>query len=356
MRRYLLFVNQPYSYSILRPLQEEIRKRGDDAAWFVAGCSAAPLLPDEHRLTTVKGVMEYDACATFAPGDWVPYFFPGIKVEVFHGLARNKRGHSSEDESDHYRIRGFFDLYCTHASKDTKKFGELAQQYKYFSVAKTGWPKLDPLFDNRHTGERLRNEGERPVVFFASTFSRSVTAAPQLLSTIANLSQNDRWQFIVTFHPKSDPAITDQYRALAGPNLRFVESHEDLLPILPEADVMLCDTSSIMFEFMFLDRPVVTLNTKMPGPYLIDVNSPDRVEQALETALGRPPELMSAARALCDELHGFRDGKSSARVIDAVDEFLTGEKGELRGKPLNILRKIKVRRRLKRELRKSAEY
>lgn len=351
MRRYLFFVNQPYSYSILRPLQDEIRSRGDEAAWFVAGCSAEPLRPDEQRLKTVADVMAYQATATFVPGDWVPYFFPGIKVEVFHGMARNKRGHSSENESDHYRIRGWFDLYCTHAVSDTAKFQTLAQQHQHFAVAHTGWPKLDPLMSKPVAGRRKRADGELPVVFFASTFSRSVTAAPALVDKIAELAASGRWQFIVTLHPKMDPAVVQQYRSLAGENLRFVESDEDLLPFLPQADVMLCDTSSIMFEFMFLDRPVVTFRTKMPGPYLIDVDAVEELEPALVKAMDYPDGLMSAARSLCDDLHSFRDGASSARVLNAIDNFLAKEKADLRSKPLNLLRKIKVRRRLRRELR-----
>lgn len=351
MRRYLFFVNQPYSYSILRPLQYEIRSRGDEAAWFVAGCSAEPLRPDEQRLKTVADVMAYQATATFVPGDWVPYFFPGIKVEVFHGMARNKRGHSSENESDHYRIRGWFDLYCTHAVSDTAKFQALALQHQHFAVAHTGWPKLDPLMSKPVAGRRKRADGELSVVFFASTFSRSVTAAPALVDKIAELAVSGRWQFIVTLHPKMDPAVVQQYRGLAGENLRFVESNEDLLPILPQADVMLCDTSSIMFEFMFLDRPVVTFRTKMPGPYLIDVDAVEELEPALAKAMDYPDELMSAARSLCDDLHSFRDGASSKRVVDAVEDFIAHKKAGLKGKPLNLLRKLKVRRRLRREMR-----
>lgn len=352
MKKYLFFVNQPYSYSILRPLQEEIRKRGDDVAWFVAGCTTAPLRSDEKHLKTVAEVMEYNAIATFVPGDWVPYFFPGIKVEVFHGLARNKRGHTSEDESDHYRIRGWFDLYCTHAERDTAKFQELAEKHRHFAVAHTGWPKLDPLFSQPERGKRELKEGELPVVFYASTFSRSVTSAPDLVEKIGELSRSGRWKFIVTLHPKMDAGLVERYRRLAGENLRFVESDEDLLPILPEADVMLCDTSSIMFEFMFLDRPVVTYRTKMPGPYLINVDEAEDVEIALEEALAAPDELMKAMRRLCDELHSFSDGKSSARVLDAVDRFLRNEYLMDNPKPLNIFRKIKVRRRLRKELKR----
>jgi len=145
--------------------------------------------------------------------------------------------------------------------------------------------------------------------------------------------------------------VVKQYRALAGSNLRFVESDEDLLPILPQADVMLCDTSSIMFEFMFLDRPVVTYRTKMPGPYLIDVSKVESLEDALEKALQYPQDLMAATRELCDDLHSFKDGRSSERVLDAVDDFIDNGHRKLKSKPLNLLRKFKVRRRLIRELR-----
>lgn len=353
MRRYLFFVNQPYSYSILRPLQTEIRRRGDEVAWFVAGCSAAPLKPDEKRLKTVKEVEAYGAEATFVPGDWVPYFFPGIKVEVFHGMARNKRGHKSEDESDHYRIRGWFDLYCTHAEKDTEKFQALAQELGHFAVAKTGWPKLDPLLREVTCGERIRGESEPPTVFFASTFSRSVTCAPQLADKIEELSQSGKWQFIVTLHPKMDESTVERYRSMQGANLRFVESDEDLMPLLSEADLMLCDTSSIMFEFMFLQRPVVTFRTKMPGPYLIDIQTVEQLEDGLMQAVQRPQGLLEAQKHLCRDLHVFFDGLSSERVLDAVDQFLTVKKQTLKSKPLNLLRKLKVRRRLRKELAKT---
>ncbi len=350
MARYLFFVNQPYSYSILRPLQAAIRARGDEAAWFVAGCSTAPLKDDEQRLETVREVMEYQADATFVPGDWVPWFFPGIKVEVFHGLARNKRGHESEAESDHYRIRGWFDLYCTHAETDTERFRELAREKGFFSVAHTGWPKLDPLLKQAVGSASPAERRDRPTVFFASTFSRSVTAAPALYDEIARMADSGRWHFLVTLHPKMDPDWVACYRALAGPNLTFIESDEDLIPYLPQADVMLCDTSSIMFEFMFLDRPVVTLNTRMPGPWLIDVTAPGDVEPALERALERPESLVSQMRAYCRELHSFMDGRSSERVLEAVDWFLQEERHRLGRKPLNLWRKVRIWFRLRRDL------
>lgn len=352
MRRFLFFVNQPYSYSILRPLQAEILRRGHEVAWFVAGCSPASLLPEEKRLRSVTEVMEYGAEATFVPGDWVPYFFPGIKVEVFHGMARNKRGHSNEDESDHYRIRGWFDLYCTHAEKDTQKFQELARVHGHFTVARTGWPKLDPLMAQGVRGPRQTEPDDIPVVFFASTFSRSVTAAPALADEIEAMAKSGHWKFIVTMHPKMEPEVVQRYRGMAGQNLTFVESDVDLMPLLAGADVMLCDTSSIMFEFMFLDRPVVTFRTKMPGPYLLDVTEIGDLEGALRRALSRPPDMLGAARALCDDLHPDKDGQSSARVLDAVEAYLS-DPPKLSPKPRNFLRKLKVRRRLRRELKKT---
>lgn len=354
MRHYLFFVNQPYAYSILRPLQAEIRRRGDQAAWCVAGCSTAPLAADE-QLLTLKEARAYPAVATFVPGDWVPHFLPGIKVEVFHGLARNKRGHASEAESDHYTIRGWFDLYCTHAATDTAKFTALADSHGHFRVAKTGWPKLDPLFaEGAPAGPRRRGNDEPPVVFYASTFSRTITSAPAMESVIARLAESGNWRFLVTLHPKMNPEVVARYRALSGPNLHFIDSNADLLPRLAEADVMLCDTSSIMFEFMFLDRPVVTYRSRMAGPWLLDVDNVNEVEPALAHALKRPPGLLEAARELCHDLHEFTDGQSSARVLEAVDDVLAAGPARRR-KPLNLWRKLKMRKRLHKALRNTAQ-
>lgn len=347
MKRYLFFVNQPYSYAVLRPLQDEIRARGDEAAWFFNGCPTDRLKPDEMQLTTVEAVKRYRPIAVFAPGPWVPHFFPGLKVHVFHGFSINKRGSGTEETSTHYRIRGLFDLYCTQGGKDTVMFQKLADRDGSFSVVKTGWPKLDTLFSADYDARaRLGLPKDLPIVLYASTFSRAITSAPQLVDTISQLARDSGWHFLVTLHPKMDSKTVAAYRQMQSEHLSFYESDLEVLPLLKAADAMLCDTSSIMFEFMMLDKPVVTYRTRMPGDYLINVNDAARIQPALGKALTRPPTLMAAARRFCRELHEFSDGRSSARVLDAVDDHIENHARQLRAKPLNLIRKLKIRKKM----------
>ncbi len=323
-----------------------IRARGDEVAWFVQGMDTHQLRADELHLQTLPDVLKYQPAAVFAPGNWVPDFFPGIKVEVFHGLANDQTG-----KRGHFRIRGLFDLYCTHAPEVTRQFQRLASQYRTFAVTETGWPKLDPLFDqqkcliDQHPDFRASLGSNRPVVLYSSTFSPSLTSAPALFNTIRALTRNGHYHWLITLHPKTPTNLVEQYQGLAGQNCTFIDSSFTVLPLLKSADAMLCDTSSIALEYMLLDKPLVTFRTKAPGPHLINITRPEEITPALDRALTRPSDLQKAARHYIDGLHPYRDGQSSVRVLKAVDDFIQlNTQATLKRKPLNLWRKIKMRR------------
>jgi CDP-glycerol glycerophosphotransferase (TagB/SpsB family) len=342
MANYLFYCQELYCLSILRPVQEVIRENGWKAAWFFENPDKGPdcLTPDEHRIPDVKAVLQYDPDAVLAPGNLVPDFFPGVKVQIFHGLADDATG-----KKGHYKIRGFFDLYCTRSPAETRIFQELARKKGHFDVAETGWPKLDPLFQ-RHDGLKNELNTSKPVVLFASTFSPSLSQARVLVEPISRLAATGRYHFLVTLHPKTRPQIQDRYRRLAGPNLKFFESHENVIPLLQAADVMLCDTSSIGLEFMLLDKPLVTFRNKMPGPHLINVVSETDIAGALDAALSRPPQLMAEAGRFAEQIHPRKDGNSSRRVLDAVNRLMEKGLDHLKPKPMNLYRRLRMRQRL----------
>jgi hypothetical protein len=337
LNRYLFFISQPYSLAVLRPLQAEIRKRGDEAAWYFDGPGAGYLRPDEIRLCSIDDVMAYEARAVFVPGNRVFDFFPGVKVEIFHGFSVNKRS----ENRGHFKIRGLFDLYCTQGPATTVPFQKLAEQHQYFKVKETGWPKMDPLFDGSvHTPPNAR-----PVVLYTSTFTRKLTSAPHLFETIQTLSRKSQWQWLVTFHPRLDRRIVNWYKSIENNNLEFVET-DDVIPLLKRADVMVSDTSSIASEFLLLEKPVVTFRNRKPGRHLIDIYRPEALENAIFQALERPQLLMYAISKYNQEIHPYRDGKSSARVLDATEHFIENEYPSMPEKPMNFFRKWKMRRRV----------
>ncbi len=109
---------------------------------------------------------------------------------------------------------------------------------------------------------------------------------------------------------------------------------------------MISDTSSALNEFLLTYQPVVTFKNRRPGPQLIDIDTPEALLPAIEKALSRPPELMQAIREYADSIHPYRDGRSSERVLDAVDEFIAAGARNPKPKPGNWWRKLKIRKRL----------
>jgi CDP-glycerol glycerophosphotransferase (TagB/SpsB family) len=110
--------------------------------------------------------------------------------------------------------------------------------------------------------------------------------------------------------------------------------------------MMISDTSSALNEFLLTYKPVVTFRNRRPGPQLIDIDSPEQLEPSIEHALRRPPELMLEVRRYADSIHPWRDGQSSERVLQAVDDFITAGGRNPKSKPLNFWRKLKIRRRI----------
>lgn len=342
-KHYLFFVSLTYSFSILRPLQDEIWRRGDDVAWFIEDSCESWLTENEKQLKTIQEVLDYNPIAVFAPGNFVYDFFPGVKVAVFHGYAMKKR---VEKIDDHFTVRGWYDIYCTQGESTTPYFKELEKKYGFFKVYETGWCKVDPFFDKTesHTDQR-----ENPTILYSPTFTKGISSAPFLWETIKQLVETKPWNWIITFHPKlDDPELIQKYKDLADKydNVVFYRSN-DGLNTFRKTDVMLCDSSSIIVEYMFLNKPVVTFRNTHPGNHLLDVINENEIGDAIEKALSRPKELMDNIYTYTMHHEPHRDGKNSARVLDAVDDFIENYKGKIKSKPLNLIRKIKLRLKIK---------
>lgn len=340
-KRYLFFISQDYSFPVLRPLQKEILSRGDEVKWFLYGDEITFdfLQKDEERLYEIQAVVDYKPDAVFVPGNVVPSFISGLKVEVFHGLPSTKA--KKNGQLYHYIIREMFDLYCTQGPSSTEKFKALAKEYGSFHVEETGWCKLDPLFPV----EREENSSKRKSIFFASTFSPRFSKAKVLYPLILEMMTKYDFDWYITLHPKMDLEIVEMYKSINLSNVNFVESTE-LIENFKKSDLMLCDTSSITYEFLTQLKPVVTFQTQKDEAHFINVEDIAKLEETIVTVLNNLDINRENIQKSVMQFHPYIDGKSSARVLDAVEKMLDGKNMPKKRKPLNLIRNFKLRKEL----------
>jgi CDP-glycerol glycerophosphotransferase (TagB/SpsB family) len=336
---YLFYIGQNYSFEILRPLQREILARDGKVAWFIEGdeVDRTKFHRDELVLTSVPEIIDFAPIAVFVPGNTVPRFIPGLKVQVFHGFEWKKKGH--------YRIRDCFDLYCTQGPLFTEEFNKIREKTKskHFEIKETGWPKIDALF--KAPAYEWQSKRAVPTLLYAPTFSPAFTSAADLFDEIKRLALETKWQWIIKFHPKMDVEWIEKFRVLTSDNIHIVDI-ESLASVLQAADVIISDTSSIITEFALLNRPIITYKNSVPEPHLIDIQHAQELEKAIEEALVLSDERILKIQANVAKLHPYRDGASSARLLDATLALIKKGVSHLDNKPTNFVREFKMRMKL----------
>jgi len=342
--RYLFYIAHNYSFEILRPLQKVIQAQGDEVKWLPVGkeITLSYFQEQESVLSSIDEAKAYNPDASFAPGNEIPNFIPGLKIQVFHGLEWKKKGH--------FIIRDFFDLYCTHGPATTTRFKQLAKKHGYFDVVETGWPKLDYLFTTPPMAQLQNLHAEnKKVILYAPTFSPALTSAPELFNEIQRLSEQKNYHWLIKFHPKMATQWVEKYKTLENidneNNVQIIET-SSINELLQTADIMVSDTSSVIGEFSLLNKATVSLNNKEPGDYLVNIQQACELEQAIELALKPSEQLKKSIKDYADDLHPYNDGEAAQRILSATENILKNGKVAKKNKPLNLFRNLKQRNKL----------
>jgi hypothetical protein len=318
-----------------------LKEKGYPVLWFVKEALFSKFPFEEALVTSDMAIVKsFQSDAIFVPGNEVPDYLRGLKVQVFHGLAGEKKGH--------FRIRHYFDLYLTQGPYFTRKFLELKNKFRNFEVMETGWPKLDIYGRDfeKYDSEKhalLNNHTAKHIVLYAPTFSPSMTSAYYLIEEFKELAKNGQYLILIKFHDLMASEMIDAYKQLSIKHDNIVyEEERNIVKFLLMADCMISDTSSVVYEFLLLDKPVITFKSKSKSIRWQNAMQYEGLKTLVETNLKVDP-FKSERKKIGEEYHPYTDGKSALRMVEATERFIE-EHGVPERRKLSYFRRRKIRK------------
>jgi CDP-glycerol glycerophosphotransferase (TagB/SpsB family) len=335
----ILFCQNNYAFGILEPIKEYLKKTKHEYIWFITEKlkSDFPYKSDNYT-NSISDLVSYHSDAIFVPGNEVPHFLRGLKVQIFHGLAGEKKGH--------FRIRQYFDLYLTQGPYFTNTFNKLKTIHKDFDVIETGWPKLDVFATekdkyNIEKESLLQNTNAKKVILYAPTFSPKLTSAPFLVDEIKALAKNPDFVILMKFHPLMDKKWLETYKSIskAIPNIIF-KDEKNIVKFLLMADILISDTSSVIYEFLLLDKPTISFRNISTDIYWENSLEYKNLADLVKKNLEEDPYKESRGY-IYNQYHPYNDGKSAERMVEAVKEYINMN-GVPSKRKISLFRKFKM--------------
>ncbi|MBP6528389.1 MAG: CDP-glycerol glycerophosphotransferase family protein, partial [Prevotella sp.] len=320
--RIVLFCENKYAIDILYPLQKEAEDEGvNDILWYVheKRIPDFPLKDSVNWTNSMQKVYDFFPDAVYVPGNIVPYYLRGVKIQIFHGYAAEKK--------DHWIIRRYFDTYFTQGPYFTRKFKQLSYKYKDFEVLETGWTRQDWISDHRSSFDIEKNEllqkyGKKQIVLYAPTFSPKLTSLPLIKDALIKLTKEKDVLLMMKFHPLTSQEWIDEYRQLANEhdNMIFVEDFS-VTKYLLMADVMISDTSSTIYEFLLLNKPVITLRAISKDIYWKNIDNPEELCDAFEQ-VQHDKEIISLRHWVIQNYDPYSAGGVAQRMLEGARDYI----------------------------------
>ncbi|MFP7170863.1 CDP-glycerol glycerophosphotransferase family protein [Terribacillus sp. 7520-G] len=151
--------------------------------------------------------------------------------------------------------------------------------------------------------------------------------------------ERENLELIVKLHPAEEKLFLNHFERQTRVHLLTDEMLTrygmDLYEIMPLADMLITDYSSIYFDYLLLDKPIIYTPVDLhsyqqnrgfildsytnwtPGP---KVTTQEGLQDALATFIENPNWFSAERKQIRDQVHHFQDDQSSARVWDFIQE------------------------------------
>jgi len=288
-------------------------------------------------------LMRFDAYLT-ADALWASLPRGCPRILMFHGVAGK---YADEYDGPSRSMRAWHRLFFINRRRLNNHVTAGAIDAGSSAARLVGMPKLDPLVDGSLSRDRVISalglDPSRQTILYAPTWS-PYSSLNLCGETIVRQLVEAGYAVIIKLHDRSrDP----QYIHSGGVNWAarlaplvsngkgYFFTDADASPCLAAADLLITDHSSVGFEYLVLDRPVIRIEvpellqkTRVAAEYVellrrasITVTSGSNIVAAVERSLLEPSRQSSSRIAVADELF-YEPGTATARAVRELYEVL----------------------------------